>query len=168
MQKVTLKYHRGIKKDEVITLEVPEQELEQMLEYDYQLRSATAADGEVVERQTAQEFFDELNREELSSWRKHNRRLIPVKAEDEESSEMDIMDLVVDNSQEKERQRQEDYEMQCQFIRSVLKTEQAEMMIAIALDGMTLMEYATEMEDEYNNVFRRYKRTLEILRKKLH
>jgi len=163
---VTLKYDRGFKKDEVIALDISEQELEQMIENDYQLRLARATEGEIVKRQTVQEFFDEIGNDELKSWRKHNRRLIPVKAEDEESSEMDMMDLVIDNSQEDERKRQEDYEEQCQMLRNSLSSKQAELMIAIVLDDVKLVEYAMKTGEEYNNVFRRYKRAERALKEK--
>ena len=162
-----MKYDQGRKKEEVVVLEIPNHEFEQMLENDYRYRVANAVDGEIVERRTVQEIFDELNSEELSSWRKHNRRLIPVKAGDEETSEMDMMDLVIDVSQVEQHQRQENYEAQCQWLRERLNPDQAEMMITISLDGMRVKDYANKINDDLWRVYKRYDYAKKILKEDL-
>jgi len=167
MEKVILKYDQGIKKEEVVHLEIPIEEFEEMLENDYQYRLANAVDGEMIERRTAQEFFDDMNRNELNSWRKNNRRLISVKTEDEESSEMDMMDLIVDDSQARQYQKQEDCEALCQEIRQLLKPKQAEMIITIDIDGMGVKDYATQKNLNPKRVSEQLNYTRGVLRKKL-
>lgn len=51
------------------------------------------------------------------------------------------------------------------FIRSHLTSVQADMVIAIALEGKTASEYARLIDDEPNNVSHRYRRALKKLKK---
>lgn len=51
------------------------------------------------------------------------------------------------------------------FIRSHLTPAQADMVIAIALDGYTVGEYAERIDDEPNNVSHRYRRAINKLKK---
>ena len=162
-----MKYDRGVKKEEVVVLEILQQEFEQMLENDYRYRLASAIEGEAVERRTVQEIFNEFNSRELSSWRKHNRRLIPTKVNDGELREMELTDLIVDNSQAKFFQEQENYEAQCQWIRQHLKPEQAEMVIAIYLDGMRVKDYAKKISNTPKQVTDRLSYAKKLLREVL-
>ena len=162
--KVTMKYDQGVRAEEVVMLEIPDEEFAEMIENDYQQRLRVAAAGEVVLRRTPQAIIDEWNREELSCWRKHNRRSIPLLEESDEGSEMEIMNILTDRSWEKGRQRKEEYEEICQRIYQALKPKQAEMMIAICIESVSIKDYALKIGDEYNNVFRRFKRTKKLLK----
>ena len=65
------------------------------------------------------------------------------------------------------------YRMECEyqdkrcrdFIRLHLTSAQADMVIAIALDGYTVGEYAAEIGDDANNVSHRYRRAINKLKK---
>ena len=164
--KVTLKYDQGVKANEVIGLEVPAQEFETMIEFDYQERLANAKEDEVIERRTPQEIFNELNRAERNSWQTHNRRSTSYQNETGEAHDMDTMDMLPDYSQLEEIQKNEDYEEQYQRIRNEfkLKPDQADMMIAICLDGMLVKEYAEEIGDDSNLVSKRFVYTKKVLK----
>jgi len=160
---VTLKYDRGTRKEDISTIDVLKEELEQMVENDYQLRLARAAEGEIVQRQTVQEFFERMNRDERNSWQTHNRHQhqypITFESDEEDEMDLDLMDMFADHSQAEARKRQEDYEEQCQLIRmSNLKPEQIEMLIAICLDKMLVKDYANKISDEPKNVSKRFMR----------
>ena len=58
-----------------------------------------------------------------------------------------------------------EYEECCETLRSLLKPAQADMVIAIALDGYTVGEYAERIDDEPNNVSHRYRRAINKLKK---
>ena len=165
IEKVTMKYDRGIKKDEVVTLEIPNHEFEQMIENDYQQRQADVADGEIVERRTAQEILDEMNRLEYNSWQTHKRNTISFDNEEFKTNGVNLFDSP-DYSQAEEIKKQEDYEEKCQWLRQELNSEQAEMMIAISLDGMSVAEYANMIKDNPKRVSERFNYTKGVLRKK--
>ena len=164
--KVKLKYDRGLKPEEVVTLEVNPQELETMVEHDYRQRLARATCGEVVLRRTPQNIFDEMNRQERNSWQTHHRHLDLVSHQQEDNKDFEMV-IIADHSWEEARQRQEAYEDICQKIRLVMKPEQANMIIAICLDGMAVKEYALQIGDTLTNVSQRFSRAKKILRERL-
>ena len=153
--KVTLKYDRGTKTNEVVALEVPAHEFEEMIEFDYQERLAKADEGEVTRRRTAQEILDEMNRREYNSWQSHNRRSASYQNKANEADDMDTMDLLPDASQMEEMQKNDNYEIQCQKIRELLKPDQAKMIIAICLDGMRVKDYADMIQGNRKRVSER-------------
>ena len=57
------------------------------------------------------------------------------------------------------------YEHYCDYLRSILKPDAADMVIAIALDDLTVSEYAERIDDEPNNVSHRYRRAINKLKK---
>lgn len=57
------------------------------------------------------------------------------------------------------------YEYYCNYLRSILKPDAAEMIIAIVLDGMTVGEYAASIGENANNVSHRYRRAIKKLKK---
>jgi len=168
--KVTLKYDQGIKANEVVGLEIPAQEFEQMIENDYQFRLADAKEDEVVERRTPQEILDEMNRAEYNSWQTHNKRHTVGVSSIQEENVFEMVDLFEDWSQMEAQERQEDYEEQCQRIRNEfkLKPDQADMMIAICLDGMLVKEYAELINEDQWVVYKRFNRIKERQRKVLY
>jgi len=161
---ITLKYDQGVKKEELVILEICEQELERMVELGYQRRLAEVADGEVVEKRTAEEIIEEWNRQEFNAWRRHHRYIDSSSTFYEEGEQVDVLNTVADKSQVEEYQRQEDYDDICQKIHQVLKREQADMIIAICLDGMAVKDYADKIGDQLKNVSKRFNRAKKILR----
>ena len=166
--KVTIKYDQGVKKEEIVILEVPEKELEKMMEIDYQNRLAEAHHDESVEMRAPAQIIEEWNRQEYNAWRRHHRYLcklpIVINKDNECFAEINQLDLLADDSEEKERHKQVEYATTCQKIRRVLKPEQAEMIIAICIDGMSVKEYAAKIGDKPNNVTQRFKRVKSILK----
>ena len=67
--------------------------------------------------------------------------------------------------QEIDKDKQHDYEACCDRIRALVKPAQADMLIAIILDGMTVAEYADSIGDTPNNVSHRYRRAINNLKK---
>lgn len=135
-------------------------------------------DGAVTQdekEQLIQEEWDkQFNRPEYNSWHKADRhRGYSSAMSDDESEEMDdseplmkeVRDPRIFLKDEIERNNKMDYEMYCEKIRAAVKPAQAEMLIAIALDGMTVEEYAESISDNANNVSHRYRRALKKLEK---
>lgn len=170
--KITMKYDQGVKKEERVTLEIPERELKSMIENDYQQRLATAPPDEVVSKRTHVEIMEEWNRLEYNAWRKHYRYIetsisTSQKEGEEERSSIDVIDLLPDHSDVKEHQRRADYREICQQIHQVLKPAQAEMMIAICLDGLTVQDYARQIEDTPKHVSDRFNYAKQRLKENL-
>ncbi|WP_373207870.1 hypothetical protein [Clostridium paraputrificum] len=135
-------------------------------------------DGAVTQdekEQLIQEEWDkQFNRPEYNSWHKADRhRGYSCAKSDDEDEEMDdsepLMKEVRDPSiflkDEIERNNKMDYEMYCEKIRAAVKPAQAEMLISIALDGMTVADYAELIGDKPNNVSHRYRAALKKLEK---
>jgi len=162
--KITIKYDQGVKDAEVVTLEIQTEESNQLIEGDYQYRLKRAKEGEVIERRTAEEIFEELNKQEYNSWQTHNKRHTVGISEAEESDMSEVVDLLEDSSQMEAHERQEDYEDQCQRIREVLKPEQADMIIAICLNEVSVSDYALSIGDSLKNVSKRFVRIKNSLR----
>ena len=59
---------------------------------------------------------------------------------------------------------QAEYETCCDKIRQILKPGAAELVIAIALDGMKAAEYAELIGDKPNNVSHRYRAAIKKLK----
>jgi len=101
---------------------------------------------EEKEKLIQEKFNEEFNKPEFNNWRKHNRRLSmpkkPFRKDDQEVDETDHMDYFPDYSDEMAREKKEEYEHICEIIRKALKEKQAELLIAIVLDGVSVTEYA--------------------------
>ena len=171
MEHVILKYDQGIRKDEVNRFDIPAHEFEAMIEYDYQERLRQASRGEVIKRRTPQEIFDEMNREERNSWQTLNRHQhqFSVKSalENEGGVECHTMDRFSDTSQIEMLESWADYEAICQLIRhSSLTSKQADLIIAICLDGMRVNDYAKKLNENPKNISKRYVRAKTHLKKK--
>ena len=91
-------------------------------------------------------FEDRFNKPEYNNWHKFDRhRGMPKKPfckDDEAEDEIDHMDYLPDNSDEETREKQTDYDYICEIIRKNLKEKQAELLIAIVMDGISVTEYA--------------------------
>ena len=153
-----MKYDQGVRNTEIVTLEIPEEELDKMVKLDYERRLSEACSHEIVEMRTPIEIIEEWNRKEYNSWQTHNRRKVALQKEADEGVENDMMDMIADKSQIEARQRQEDYDEICQKIHQVLKPEQAEMIIAICLDGMIIKDYALEIGEKPDNIYKKLNR----------
>ena len=110
-----------------------------------------------------QEAFEEqFNRPEYNSWHKFNRHRGNLKKQfrkdDEDADNSDGLDTVGDYSQEEERNSQYEYEDLCLRIRKALKSEYADVIIAVCLDDMTPEEYALRNGLKSDAVYKRLQR----------
>ena len=131
------------------TIEIPDGDYSIMLEDDYQQRLAEAKPekkDKVKRCETVQEMLDIMNNEEYNNWRRFHRYLgepkTPYRKDDEAEDKTDHMDYIPDNSDEKARNKKDEYDHICAIIRKTLKPKQAETFIAVYLDGIPLTEYA--------------------------
>lgn len=128
-------------------LEVPDEDCSVMIDADYEDRITSAEDKETVTRRSVQEIMEEhFNKPEYNNWHKFDRHYgIPKKPfhkNDEAEDDTDHMDYFPDKSYEAAIQRKEESEYIRDIIRNTLKEKQAELLIAIVLDGVSVTEYA--------------------------
>jgi DNA-directed RNA polymerase specialized sigma subunit len=128
-------------------LEVPDEDCTVMIDMDYEDRLSCAEDKETVTRRSPQEIMDErFNKPEYNNWHKFDRHRgmpkKPFRKDDESEDATDHMDYFPDNTDEVIREKQVEYEYLCEIIRKTLKEKQAELLIAIFLDGVSVTEYA--------------------------
>ncbi|AAS39308.1 sigma-70 family RNA polymerase sigma factor [Bacillus pacificus] len=130
-----------------IYLEVPDEDFTLMIDADYEDRLSSVEEKETVARRSPQEIMDErFNKPEYNNWHKFDRHRgmpkKPFRKDDESEDATDHMDYFPDNTDEVTREKQEEYEYLCEIIRKTLKEKQAELLIAIFLDGVSVTEYA--------------------------
>ncbi|HHY08371.1 MAG TPA: sigma-70 family RNA polymerase sigma factor [Corynebacteriales bacterium] len=130
-----------------IYLEVPDEDFTLMIDADYEDRLSSVEDKETVTRRSPQEIMDEhFNKPEYNNWHKFDRHRgmpkKPFRKDDESEDATDHMDYFPNNTDEVTREKQEEYEYLCEIIRKTLKEKQAELLIAIFLDGVSVTEYA--------------------------
>lgn len=140
-------------------LEVADEDCTVMIDADYEDRLSSAEDKETVTRRSAQEIIDErFNKPDYNNWHKFDRHSAATtppkkldgkkgytKATDGDESKgvkENTIELYPDNSDEETWEKQAEYEYVCEIIRKALKEKQAELLIAIFLDGVSLTEYA--------------------------
>ena len=172
--------------DQMTTIDVPEEDFTVMVQLDYQKRLANAEDPSSIAPRSPQEIIDErINRPDYNNWRKHWRHTdadpVPTSeggtrfssSFDTDSPEHNggfTMDDFPDIAGASAQANRENYEALCEYLRSVLKRDYAEMMIAIHLDGMSHIEYAALVGDKPNNISHRLQRAekklKEILKKR--
>lgn len=120
------------------------------------------------------EWNEQFNKKDYNNWHKFNRHRGYSKATpDEETDEVDCSEPLMSEvrdprifcRQELEKDKQYDYEACCDRIRAAVKSAQADMLIAIILDGKTVAEYAELIADTPNNVSHRYRRAINNLKK---
>jgi len=162
-----MKYDQGIKKEEVVTLEISKYELEQLIENDFRYRLANSDNPQEINRRTPQEIIGEWNRQEYNSWQTHNRRKVNFQKTDTEATDLDWQELIADHTHLEKQEQQEEYEAICQRLYQMLKPKQAEMIIAICIDGMSVKDYADLIEDDYWRVYKRFDYAKSLLRKLL-
>lgn len=130
-----------------IYLEVPDEDFTLMIDADYEDRLSSVEDKETVTRRSPQEIMDErFNKPEYNNWHKFDRHRgmpkKPFRKDDESEDATDHMDYFPDNTDEVTREKQVEYEYLCEIIRKTLKEKQAELLIAIFLDGVSVTAYA--------------------------
>lgn len=128
-------------------LEVPEGDFTVMIDADYEDRLSSAENKEAVTRRSPQEIMDErFNKPDYNNWHKFDRNKgmpkKPFRKDDQAVDETDHMDYFSDDTDEETREKQTEYEYVCNIIRKNLKEKQAELLIAIFLDGVPVTEYA--------------------------
>ena len=156
------------------TLDVPEEDFTVMIQADYDKRRAAAADPSAVYPRTAQEIVDEcFNKPDYNNWHRHWRHIDDdarpqrldrkkgyMGARDYAGDEMHryTVDDFPDISLPCLLEKRDSYEEQCEMLRKALKPDYAEMIIAIHLDGLSLIDYAARIGDKPNNVSHRLQR----------
>lgn len=162
--------------NEYQTLEVENMELEKWLN----ISISEEESQEDYEKRIQDVIEEKFNRPDYNSWHKHDRHtgIAYMKGKDgtvEVNTEEAIMVNAVDKSvftkDIDEMVKRIDYEWQyehyCNYLRSILKPDAAEMVIAIVLNGMTVGEYAASIGEDSNNVSHRYRRAIRKLKKVL-
>lgn len=141
------------------------------------------ADEDMTQEEKEQLIQDEwekqFNRPEYNNWHKETRHIDPTPKRkrmdgrkgyicaDEDDASFDIMDYLNAYDPTEDYSNKFEYEERCKKIRAVVKPAQAEMLIAVILDGMTVAEYAESIGDTANNVSHRYRRAVNNLKKTL-
>ena len=145
-----------VRYDKVVkTFDIPEDEFDQMVETDYQKRLAEAETDEEkakVKYRTPQEIMNEMNNKEQYNMRKFysilesyperkktERGQLIYSNDDEKNHNRFSIDMIEDPNPEI---YDSEYEDTCKFIRSVLKSNQAELLISVILDGVHVGEIA--------------------------
>ena len=162
--KIRILYEEDIKNGvpHYTTVEIPDGDYVTVLEQDYQMRLADAPEGKkdkVKRCGTLQELYDRLNKETYNGWHRHDRHTLadaapkrldgrkgyarPVNEEDSPAG--DAIELFADTSGEAARERREDYEAVCAMLRRHLKPDQAELLIAVHIEGVPKQEYAARL-----------------------
>ncbi|MDD7521097.1 sigma factor-like helix-turn-helix DNA-binding protein [Butyribacter sp.] len=140
------------------TLEVETQEVEKWLN----VSISEDENEEDYEKRIQKEIEVRYNRPEYNNWHKFDRHRGNLKKQfrkdDEETDESDGLDTVGDYSQEEERNNKYEYEALCQELRTVLKPEYAEVIIAVCLDELTPEEYAATTGEKRDTVYKRLQR----------
>lgn len=169
--KLKIRYENNVDNKAPITveIEVPDDECTVMIEADYQKRLGNAEDKSQVTRRDVQSIMDEeFNKPLYNLWHKEHRHRGNLKKQfrkdDEDADESDGIDTVADNSQEEERNGQYEYEALCQQIHHVLKSEYADVIIAVYIDDMTPEEYALKNGLERDAVYKRLQRAKKKMR----
>lgn len=126
------------------------------------------------ERRIQEQVDEQFNKPEYNNLHKFNRHRGFSKARpSDETDGIDTYEPLMDEVKDPtvfykdviDRDNQWEYEALCMKLREVLKPAAAEMVIAIALDGYTVGEYAASIGDDANNVSHKYRRAIKKLKK---
>lgn len=148
---------------------VSDEECRTMVKHDLEIRRASSDRPETVQPRTPQEIMDEFNRELENSHRRVVRHYgelkVPYHKDDED--EPNPWDNIPDNSDERNRQNREDNEELCQTLHKLLKSEYAEIIIAVVLNDIPLEEFAGMHGLTYDNAAKRLQRAKKKLFEKI-
>lgn len=126
------------------------------------LESGASFTQEEKEQLIQNEVEERYNKPEYNNWHKMDRHRgdlkRPFRKDDDEADNSDGLDLIPDYSDEERRERKEDYDAVCQKLRTLLKSEYAEVIIAVVLDGKTPEEYAAETGLHKDAIYKRLQR----------
>ena len=156
--------------NEYQTLEVETMELERWLN----IAISEDESQEDYEKRIQEEIEVQFNRPDYNSWHKHNRHMGNVKIKNKEgevevNTEEAIMAKAKDTSASfksiNDVETKLEYEECCELLHKLLKPSAADMVIAIAIDGYSVGEYAESIGEEANNVSHRYRRAINKLKK---
>ena len=161
-------------------IDVSEEELLPMVQLDYEKQLMEADDPASVRRRTPQEIIEErFNKPDYNNWHTHNRhwdrdalpplngkkRFLSNDLDDSDEIHHFDMDEFPDIAATEAWKRQEREEELKAMIRSELKPDYAEMLIAIDMDGMSVTDYAHRIGDKRINVSHRLQRAEKIFAK---
>lgn len=117
-------------------------------------------------------FDEQFNRPEYNNWHKMDRHRGYTKArpDEGEDADYDVDELLIEDvadsrifyQDELARDERYTYEDLCDRIRSAMKPDYAEMVIAIYLDGIPCKEYARSIGEDPNTVNHRLQRAKKI------
>lgn len=158
--------------NEIQTIELDEKATEEMW-------VSLSLEGEGLSQKEREELIqkewnEQFNKADYNNWHKFDRHRGYSKAvPDEEADELECLEPLMSEvrdprifcRQELEKDKQYAYGDCCDRIRAAVKPAQADMLIAIILDGMTVAEYADSIGDSPNNVSHRYRRAINNLKK---
>lgn len=133
---------------------------------------------EEKERRIQEEWNERFNKPEYNIYHRETRHLGDAKFRNKEgvvevNTDEALIRKATDDSVFTKDMDELEHRMECEyqdsyyrdFIRSHLKPTQADMVIAIVLDGLEVSEYAALIGDKPNNVSHRYRRAIENLKK---
>lgn len=133
---------------------------------------------EEFEKQVQEQVDKQFNKSEYNIYHRETRHLGDAMFRNKEgvievNTDESLIRKAVDKSIFTKDLDELQHRMECEyqdkrcrdFIRSHLTSAQADMVIAIALDGHTVGEYATKIGDDANNVSHRYRRSINKLKK---
>lgn len=162
--------------DEFQTIELDAKATEEMW-VTLSIETDCAVTQDEKEQLIQEEWDKQFNRPEYNVYHKETRHIDPtpkkkrmdgkvgyICAEPDDKS-FNIMDYLNTYDPKEDYGNMFDYETCCKKICAAVKPAQAEMLIAIILDGMTVEEYAESIGDNANNVSHRYRRALKKLEK---
>ncbi len=165
--KIKILYEENIKNGHrnYITLEIPDGDYSLILERDYNQRLTEAPKSkkaEVKRCETLQELYDIFNKQEYNNWHRENRHRgiikVPYIDDEKDEDENDGIEYLADNSDEEKRNYRYEYDALCQKIRTVLSPEYADILIAAALDDITIEEYSKQHNLKKDTVYKRLQR----------
>lgn len=133
---------------------------------------------EEFEKRIQEQVDEQYNKTEYNNYHKETRHLGDAKFRNKEcivevNTDEALIRKAVDDSIFTKDMDELEHRMECEyqdkhcrdFIRSCLTPAQADMVIAIALEGKTASEYAVLIGDTANNVSHRYRRAIKKLQK---
>ena len=129
---------------------------------------------EEKERLIQNAWNEQYNKPEYNNWHKFDRhRGFSKVRTDDETDEIEIFEPMMDEVKDStvfyketiDRENQWEHEALCVKLYELLKPAVADMVIAVALDGYTVGEYAALIGENANNVSHRYRRAINKLKK---
>ena len=159
--------------NEVETIELDSNEVDEMWAF-LSLESDAFMTLEQRQELIQHEFNEQFNKPDYNCFHKFNRHRGFSKAgASDEADTLDISEPLMEEvkdptifyKEELEREEEWEYEAVCESLYKILKPSAASMVIAVALDGLSVGEYAASIGENANNVSHRYRRALNKLRK---